>query len=122
MVKIKSLADLQALKAKVHKEMDTRIKGNDKSLPQIKVAMGTSGIASGAKEIFDYMLEQTDKKGVRAVVTMTDYMGYQNQEPTVEVDLQGKDPVIFGNVDKKKADEIIEKYISKGEAVEGIIK
>lgn len=122
MVQIKTLADLQALKAKVHQQMDTRIKGNDRNLPQIKVAMGTSGIAAGAKEIFDYMLNLTDEKNVAAVVYLTGYMGYADQEPTVEVVMEGKQPVVFGNVDKKRAEEIVEKYIAKGELIDGIIK
>jgi NADP-reducing hydrogenase subunit HndB len=48
-------------------------------------------------------------------------MGYCYAEPTIEVTLLGKDPVVFGYVDIKKADEIIEKYIKTGEYVEGII-
>ena len=35
--------------------------------------------------------------------------------------LFGKDPVVFGYVDVKKADEIIERYIKTGELVDGII-
>ncbi len=48
-------------------------------------------------------------------------MGYCYAEPTVEVIIPGKEPVVFGYVDVKKADEIIEKYIKGGELVEGII-
>jgi NADP-reducing hydrogenase subunit HndB len=48
-------------------------------------------------------------------------MSYCYAEPTVEVTVPGKEPVIFGYVDLKKADEIIERYIRKGEPVEGII-
>jgi NADP-reducing hydrogenase subunit HndB len=48
-------------------------------------------------------------------------MGYCYAEPTIEVTLPGKDPVIFGYVDEKKADEIIEKYIKESQPVEGVI-
>ena len=33
----------------------------------------------------------------------------------------GQDPVVFGFVDLKRADQIIEKYIKTGELVDGII-
>jgi NADP-reducing hydrogenase subunit HndB len=48
-------------------------------------------------------------------------MGYCYPEPTVEVTLPGQEPVVFGDVGEKKADEIIEKYIKTGELVDGII-
>jgi NADP-reducing hydrogenase subunit HndB len=48
-------------------------------------------------------------------------MGYCFAEPTIEVTLPAKDPIVYGNVDAKKADVIIEKYIKNGELVEGII-
>jgi NADP-reducing hydrogenase subunit HndB len=48
-------------------------------------------------------------------------MGYCYAEPTVEVTLPGQDPVVFGDVNTAKADEIIEKYIKTGELVDGII-
>jgi NADP-reducing hydrogenase subunit HndB len=48
-------------------------------------------------------------------------MGYCYAEPTVEVTLPNQDPVVFGYVNNKKADDIIEKYIKTGELLEGII-
>jgi NADP-reducing hydrogenase subunit HndB len=48
-------------------------------------------------------------------------MGYSYAEPTIEVTLPGKEPIVFGWVDTRKADEIIEKYIRNEELVDGII-
>jgi NADP-reducing hydrogenase subunit HndB len=48
-------------------------------------------------------------------------MGFCYAEPTVEITLPGKEPVVFGQVDKAKAREIIDRYIIKGELVDGII-
>ncbi|MBO6089330.1 MAG: (2Fe-2S) ferredoxin domain-containing protein [Lachnospiraceae bacterium] len=48
-------------------------------------------------------------------------MGYCYAEPTIEVKLPGKDPIVFGHVNVEKASEILEKYIKNGELVEGII-
>jgi NADP-reducing hydrogenase subunit HndB len=48
-------------------------------------------------------------------------MGYCYAEPTVEVILPGKEPVVFGRVDAKKADEIISNYIKAGILVDDII-
>ena len=83
--------------------------------------MATCGIASGAKEVMEFFVEELDKRNIEAVVTQTGCMGYCYAEPTVEITLPHHDPVVFGYVDVAKADEIIEKYIKTGELVDGII-
>jgi NADP-reducing hydrogenase subunit HndB len=87
----------------------------------VKVAMATCGIASGAKDVMDFFTEQLGRRNVDGIVTQTGCMGYCYAEPTIEVTLPGQEPVVFGEVDEKKADEIIEKYIKTGELVDGII-
>ena len=122
MVKVKSLADLKKIKSELQSKMDLREKSeNPEKMVQVKVAMATCGIASGAKQVMDYMIEEFDKRGIDAIVTQTGCMGYCYAEPTIEVTVPGKDPIVFGYVNIKKADEIIEKYIKVGELVEGII-
>ena len=121
MTKIKSLADLKAMKQSVQEKIDTRAKGTAEGLVQVKIAMATCGIAAGAKNVMDYMMTETEKRGMDVVFTQTGCMGYCHAEPTIEVTLPGKEPIVFGYVDLKKADEIIDKYIKDGELVEGII-
>ena len=67
------------------------------------------------------MIEEFDKRGIDAVVTQTGCMGYCYAEPTIEVTVPGKEPIVFGYVNTQKADEIIEKYVKNGELVDGII-
>lgn len=122
MSKIKSLADLQKMRNEVRSKINLREKGeNPEERIQVKVAMATCGIASGAKEVMDFLLEAFEKRNIDAVVTQTGCMGYCYAEPTIEVKVPGSDPLVFGYVDVKKADDIIEKYIRKGELLEGII-
>ena len=122
MVKVKSLADLQKLKADLQAKVNLREKSEGAgSLVQIKVAMATCGIASGAKSIMEFFTEELEKRNIEAVVTQTGCMSYCYAEPTIEVKLPKHKPVVFGYVDSKKADEIIEKYIKNGELVEGVI-
>jgi len=122
MEKLKSLADLKRIREEAKVKLELRVRGdNPEGLVQVKVAMATCGIASGAKPIMDFFVDELDKRGIGAVVTQTGCMGYCYAEPTIEVQLPGQEPVVFGYVDRKKADEIIEKYIKNGELVEGII-
>ena len=119
---VKSLADLKKLKADLQTHVDLREKGESAdNLVQVKVAMATCGIASGAKQVMEFFIDELDKRNIEAVITQTGCMGYCYAEPTVEIKLPGSDPVVFGYVNLKKADELIEKYIKTGELVEGVI-
>jgi len=122
MNQIKSLDDLRKLKMDLQSKIDLREKSIDpESHIRIRVAMATCGIASGAREVMDFMVSALQKRNIDGIVTQTGCMGYCYAEPTIEVTLPGRDPVVFGYVDVKKCDEIIEKYIRRGELVEGII-
>jgi len=121
-MKITSLADLRKIKAEVQEKIKLRENGeNAENIVQVKVAMATCGIAAGAKDILNYMVEELDFHGIDAIVTQTGCMGYCYAEPTIEVIIPGKAPVVYGFVTRDKAKEIIDEYIVKGEMVDGLI-
>ena len=122
MTKIKSLADLKKMKSDLQSQVALREKSeNPEGRVLVRVGMGTSGIASGAKQVMEFLIDELEKRNVDAIVTQTGDMGYSYAEPTVEVTIPGREPVVFGDVDQKKADDIIEKYIKNGELLDGII-
>jgi len=123
MAKIKSLAELKKIKTAAQSKIQLREKGeNIEKLIQVRVAMATCGIASGAREIMNYIVEECSQQNIEnVVVTQTGCMGYCYAEPTIEVMLPGQEGVVFGDVTNEKAKEIIESYILKGTLVDGII-
>ncbi len=122
MTKVRSLADLKKIKEDVQSEIKSREKGDQsEGAVQVKVAMATCGIASGAKDIMNLIADELEHQAIEAYVAQTGCMGYCYAEPTIEVTLPGKAPVVFGYVTKEKAGEIIENYIKKGELVDGVI-
>lgn len=122
MAKLKSLDDLKKMREDLKGKVSLREKSeHPEDLVQVKVAMATCCIASGSRDTMSFFIDELEKRNIDAVVTQTGCMGYCYAEPTVEVTVPGKEPIIFGYVDEKKADEIIEKYIKNGELVEGII-
>lgn len=68
-----------------------------------------------------FLRDELEKRNIEAVVTQTGDMGYSYAEPTIEVKLPGQEPIVFGKVNVRKADEIIERYIKNGELIDGII-
>jgi len=122
MNKVKTLDDLKKLRKELQGKIKLRESGeHPESIVQVRVAMATCGIASGAKIVMDYLISELDKRNIPAIVTQTGCMGYCYAEPTIEVTRPGHQPLVFGFVDAKKADQIIEKYIKNGELLDGII-
>lgn len=79
---------------------------------QIIVGMGTCGIAAGAKDVFNTILEDLDAKGMTNVmVTQTGCMGLCHSEPNVEVIVPGMPVVIYGNVQKDVAKLIVQEHV-----------
>jgi len=69
------------------------------------VGMGTCGIAAGAKDAFS-------AKGITNVlVRQTGCMGLCHSEPTVEVIVSGMPGVIYGNVTKDVAKQIVQDHL-----------
>jgi NADP-reducing hydrogenase subunit HndB len=122
MTRIKSLDELKKLQADQKSIIEAR---SDRSHPgsiiQVKVTMATCGIASGSRPVLDFLKTELGKRNIPAFVSQTGCMGHCYAEPTVEITIPGETPVIFGYVDLKKADEIIERFIRKGELIDGII-
>ena len=122
MNKIKSLADLKKLQSEVQSKIKLRELGDHpEKLIQIKVSMATCGIASGAKETMTFLIDELEHQGIDAIVTQTGCMGYCYAEPTIELTLPGQAPVVYGYVNKIKAQEIIDKHIKLNQMVDGII-
>jgi NADP-reducing hydrogenase subunit HndB len=119
---INTVADLQKIKDGVQLKNSLQKRGKSpEQAVQIKVGMATCGIASGARETMKYFVDELEQQAIDARVTQTGCLGYCYAEPTVEVTLPGKEPVVFGYVDKSKVLEIIDVYIKRGELTDGII-
>jgi NADP-reducing hydrogenase subunit HndB len=115
-----TITSLDALKAKRQELLDRAAARKSKAL--INVSLATCSIAAGGKFALEAMQDEVAKNGLTGVEFMqSGCMTYCYAEPTVEITLPGKEPVVFGNVDEAKARELITEYVMKGEPVEGII-
>ena len=122
MDKIRSLADLKKKREELQSALKLREQGeNTENLIQVKVAMATCGIAAGAKQVMEVIINECNKRGIQAVVTQTGCMGYCYAEPTVEVKKPGEDPVVFGYITPVKAEELVTKYLLGNEMLDGVI-
>jgi NADP-reducing hydrogenase subunit HndB len=118
MAKINSLAELQ----KKCEELQATAAQMKKDKVVVNVSLATCGIASGGREVMAALQDEVKAQGLSNVeFVQSGCMTYCYAEPTVEISLPGKEPVVFGKVDAEKAKVLVEKYIKNGEMVDGVI-
>jgi NADP-reducing hydrogenase subunit HndB len=116
MAKISSIAELN----KKREELLAAAKAKA-GKPVINISLATCSIASGGKEVMEAMKAEAAAQGLDVEFMQSGCMTYCHSEPTVEITLPGKDPVVFGKVNVEKAKLLVEKYVKAGEMVEGVI-
>jgi (2Fe-2S) ferredoxin len=106
---MKTLEDLKKIREQAQKAIQVR-EGQYKF--KIVVAMGTCGIASGAREVMAAILDELEKRGITDVaVTQSGCKGLCEQEPTIDVVRPGQPTVTYGYVTPEKARAIIARHI-----------
>jgi NADP-reducing hydrogenase subunit HndB len=84
--------------------------------------MATCGIAAGARETLSALLDEIEKQNLNNIrIVQVGCLGYCHSEPTVQVNLPGEDPIIFGKVDDARAREIVTRYVMRKEFIEDSI-
>jgi len=77
----------------------------------IKVGFSTCGIAAGAKEVYDTLVEESRKHNADVEIKKCGCVGMCSAEPLVEVHVKNMPTVFYGKVDKEVATKIMEKHV-----------
>jgi len=106
-----TLADLRKIRDEKSKAMKRR--EVDGKTTHVIVGFGTCGIAAGAKDAFNAFLDEIDTEKLTCGVTVTyaGCMGVCGSEPTVEVQMDGMEPVMYGKVTPAAAKQIVNEHI-----------
>lgn len=111
---MKSIEDLNQLREKIRREMQTR--EQDHSVT-VTVNMGTTGIAAGSRDIVKALLEELKDQGLSDVaLRQTSHDGQLQFEPLVKVS-KGGENTTYVKVDRDKAKEIVRKHLVAGEII-----
>ena len=85
---------------------------------KIIVGMGTCGIAAGARETMNAILDELSKRNLNQVtVTQTGCVGLCEQEPMIDVMIPGQAKITYGRVNPDKARQIIAGHVVNGNIV-----
>jgi len=112
MAKLK-IGDLKKIKEKVHAE--TALREGDRRA-KITVHMGTCGIASGAREVMNALMQAIEEVNVTdVVVTTSGCMGLCSREPLVTVEIVGQEPIKYEYMDANKMRQVFKRHVLEGE-------
>lgn len=108
-----TIADLKKIKEKVHGEMALR---EGERLAKVTVHMGTCGIASGAREVLDSLLQEIEAANVTDIfVTTSGCMGLCSREPLVTVEILNQEPIKYEYMNPNKMRQVFKRHILDGE-------
>jgi NADP-reducing hydrogenase subunit HndB len=115
MPNVKSLEDLKRLKEEALKKRQAM---STSGRAQVVVAMGTCGIAAGARETMKAILDQIEADQMSGiVVTQTGCMGKCEWEPIVEVTVGDEPKVAYGKISAERARKIMQDHVEGGKVV-----
>ncbi|MBI9012764.1 MAG: (2Fe-2S) ferredoxin domain-containing protein [Clostridiales bacterium] len=122
-MKIKSLDELIKLREDSIKKVNLRETGeNAGDTIELMVGMATCGIAAGARETLQALMEAIQSNNLENVkLVQVGCLGFCHSEPTVQLNMPDQEPILYGNVDKETATRIVEEHILNGKMVDNHI-
>ncbi len=113
---MKSLAELQAIKARMQDKVILREGSGD---IRVVVGMATCGIAAGARPVLNTFVEKVNEAGLTGKVTVsqTGCIGICQYEPIVEIFEAGKDRVTYVKMTPEKVQRVVDEHLKNGQIV-----
>ena len=113
---MKSLADLQAIRAKTLENINMR--KEDENAARVVIGMATCGIAAGARPVMLKFLEEIKKRDLQHVtVSQTGCIGMCRLEPMLDVILPGQEKVTYVKVKPDMVERIVTEHLIGGTPV-----
>jgi NADP-reducing hydrogenase subunit HndB len=108
-----TIDDLKKIKEETTKSTSLR---DGAANVKITVHMGTCGIAAGAREVMNALMEemaQTDRQDIRVVTSGC--MGMCSSEPNVTVEIKGAEPIVYQKMEANRMRQVFKRHVLLGE-------
>ena len=116
---LKSVADLEKMRKKVQSSLATRQSAGG---TRLVVAMGTCGIAAGAREVVAALLEELEQRNLHDItLAQSGCKGLCDREPTVTVQRADEAAVTYGDVTPETARRIVAEHLVGGKVVKELV-
>jgi NADP-reducing hydrogenase subunit HndB len=113
MPRLKSLEELRKLRDEVKRDMAVR----DQAGTRIVIAMGTCGIAVGAREVMSALLRELESTRAEARVETVGCQGLCAHEPLVAVEPPGEPRVVYGKVQPEMVARLVREHVMEHQPV-----
>jgi NADP-reducing hydrogenase subunit HndB len=109
---MKTVQDLEEIRKNTFNRVN---QGTDRKSTRIVVGMATCGIAAGADEVYDAIIDEIDKLGLsNVVVAKTGCIGVCRLEPIVEIIRPGEEKVTYVKMSPYKARRVVASHVLVG--------
>lgn len=108
-----TIDDLKKIKEQTSEETSLR---HGAANVKITVHMGTCGIAAGAREVMNALMEemgQTERQDIRVMASAC--LGMCSSEPNVTVEIEGEEPIVYQHMDANKMRQVFRRHVLEGE-------
>ena len=108
-----TIDDLKRIKEDTTKSNSLREGG---ATVKITVHMGTCGIAAGAREVMNALMEElaeSDRSDIRVVASGR--MGMCSSEPNVTVEMQDSEPIVYQKMESNRMRQVFKRHVLLGE-------
>ena len=108
-----TIDDLKKIREETAKS--TSLREGDATV-KITVHMGTCGIAAGAREVMNALMEElaaTDRSDIRVVASGC--MGMCSSEPNVTVEIQDTEPIVYQKMEPNRMRQVFKRHVLLGE-------
>ena len=110
-----TIKDLQKIKEQTLRTTKLRV---GEARARITVHMGTCGIAAGARNIMDAVMEIIDKENITdVIVTTSGCAGLCSREPMATVELADESPVKYVDLTPEKVRKVFAEHVKGGKIV-----
>ncbi len=116
MTTIKSLEDLKKIREEA---LEKRKVKAAEGKAQVTVAMGTCGIAAGARETMKAVLDLIEKDNISGIiVSQTGCLGLCEKEPIMQVTIGNEPKISYGKVTPEVARRIMKEHVGEGKILQ----
>ncbi|MBK5242027.1 (2Fe-2S) ferredoxin domain-containing protein [Clostridium sp.] len=109
---MKTVQDLEEIRKNTFNRVN---QGTDRKSTRIVVGMATCGIAAGADEVYDAIVDEANKLGLtNVVIAKTGCIGVCRLEPIVEIIRPGEEKVTYVKMSPYKARRVVASHVLVG--------
>jgi len=109
---MKTVQDLEEIRKNTFNRVN---QGTNRKSTRIVVGMATCGIAAGADEVYDAIIDEVSKLGLaNVIVAKTGCIGVCRLEPIVEIIRPGEEKVTYVKMSPYKARRVVASHVLVG--------